>query len=394
MNRPDPDNGCAQPVTLFQISKEQLMRKLLKYGIALSFGAAFASAAHADVTVAVVGPMTGPYAAYGEQMKTGADQWAADINKAGGLLGQKVVVDARDDGCDPEKAVTVAGELATEKVAIVIGHFCSGASIPASRVYATENIVQISPASTNPKFTDERPGVGVMRVAGRDDQQGQIAGEFLAWRFRDQNVAVIDDGSAYGKGLADETRRFMNEAGKTEVLSATFENGQTDFSELVSKLKTANADAVYVGGYFPEAALIVKAMREQGMKTVLVSGDTFAADAYWDAAGDAAEGTLFTFSPDPRRGPDASSVVAEFKAGGVDPEGYVLFAYGALQAWAQAVDNADTVEFGPVVDALQKGTFRSVLGDFHFDDKGDVNLPSFVIYEWKDGSYDYYVASR
>lgn len=264
----------------------------------------------------------------------------------------------------------------------------------ASRVYATENIVQISPASTNPKFTDERPGVGVMRVAGRDDQQGQIAGEFLAWRFKDQKVAVIDDGSAYGKGLADETRRFMNEAGKTEVLSATFENGQTDFSELVSKLKTANADAVYVGGYFPEAALIVKAMREQGMKTVLVSGDTFAADAYWDAAGDAAEGTLFTFSPDPRRGPDASSVVAEFKAGGVDPEGYVLFAYGALQAWAQAVDNADTVEFGPVVDALQKGTFRSVLGDFHFDDKGDVNLPSFVIYEWKDGSYDYYVASR
>jgi branched-chain amino acid transport system substrate-binding protein len=370
------------------------MKNLLKYGIALSFGMAFAGAAHADITVAVAGPMTGPYGAYGAQIRAGADQWVADINKAGGLLGQKVVLEVKDDVCNPEKAVAVANEIANEKIAMVVGHLCSGSSIPASKIYADHHIIEISPASTNPKYTDERPGPGIMRVCGRDDQQGRIAGEFLAWRFKDKNVAMVDDKSDYGKGLVDETRKYMNKAGKKEVLSDAIDDGGKDYSALVGKLKAANVDVLYFGGYHPEAALIVKEMHDQGMKTTLVAGDALSTLAFWDVAGDAAEGTLMTFSPDPRRIPDAESVVAEFKAKGVEPEGYTLFSYGALQAWGQAVANAKTVDFDPVVAALQKGTFRSVLGDFHFNDKGDVNLPSFVIYEWKNGTYDYYVASK
>jgi branched-chain amino acid transport system substrate-binding protein len=370
------------------------MKNLLMCSAAISFAVAFAGAAHADITVAVVGPLTGAYGAYGAQMKAGADQWVADINKAGGLLGQKVVVEVKDDGCDPSQALTVANEVAGEKVAAVIGHFCSGTSIPASKIYADKHIIQISPASTNPKFTDERPGPGIMRVCGRDDQQGRTAGEFLAWRFKDNNVAIVDDKSDYGKGLADETRRYMNKAGKKEVLNDEYEDNGQDYSTLVGKLKTANIDVLYLGGYHPEAAIIVKEMRAQGMKTILMSGDTMITDAFWNAAGDAAQGTLVTFSPDPRRIADAETVVAEFKAKGVDPEGYTLFSYGALQAWAQAVDSAKTTDFDPVVAALEKGTFRSVLGDFHFNDKGDVNLPSYVVYEWKNGGYDYYVASK
>ena len=370
------------------------MRNMLRYGVALSVVMSFGGAAHAEITVAVAGPLTGPYATLGAEVKAGADQWAADVNKAGGLLGEKVVVAAKDDGCNPDQAVAVANELATEKVAVVIGHVCSAASISASKVYAARRIIEISPASTNPKFTDERPGIGIMRVCGRDDRQGRTAGEFVAWRFKDDRVAIADDMSDYGKGLADETRKVMNRAGKKEVLNAEFEPGRQDYSDLVGKLRAADIDVLYLGGYHPEAATILKEMRDRGMTTTLVSGDSLLKPAFWAAAGDAAQGTLVTFPPDPRRTANAASVVAEFRANRVDPEGYTLFAYGALQAWAQAVTAAKSIDFDSVVAALEKGTFRTVLGDFHFNDKGDVNLPSFVVYKWKDGGYDYYVNSQ
>ncbi|HET7715362.1 MAG TPA: branched-chain amino acid ABC transporter substrate-binding protein, partial [Bauldia sp.] len=240
------------------------MRKFLFAGAAFSAIVAFAGTASADITIATVGPMTGQYAAFGAQMKAGAEQAVADINAAGGVLGQQLVLEVGDDACDPKQAVAVANQLAGKGVALVAGHFCSGSSIPASAVYNDSNIIQISPASTNPKFTDERPGPGVFRVCGRDDQQGQVAGEFLAKNFADKNIAIIDDKSAYGKGLADETRKYMNEAGKTEVLNESYNAGEKDYSALVSKLKAANVDVLYVGGYHTEAGLIKRQMVDQG----------------------------------------------------------------------------------------------------------------------------------
>ena len=190
------------------------MKNLLKAGVALSFGLAMAGMAKADITIATVGPITGQYASFGAQMKAGAQQAVDDINAAGGVLGQKLVLEVGDDACDPKQAVAVANQLAAKGVAFVAGHFCSGSSIPASSVYADAGIIQISPASTNPKFTDERPGPGTFRVCGRDDQQGAVAGKFLADHFKGKNIAIIDDKSTYGKGLADQTRMALNARGR------------------------------------------------------------------------------------------------------------------------------------------------------------------------------------
>jgi branched-chain amino acid transport system substrate-binding protein len=365
------------------------MKHLLKAGIALSFGLAMAGAARADITIATAGPMTGQYATFGAQMKAGAEQAVADINAAGGVLGQKLVLEIGDDACDPKQAVAVANQMAGKQIALMAGHFCSGSSIPASAVYNDSGIIQISPASTNPKFTDERPGPGTFRVCGRDDQQGAVAGKFLADHFGDKNIAIIDDKSTYGKGLADETRKFMNAAGKKEVLDDSYNAGEKDYTALVSKLKAANVDVLYVGGYHTEAGLIVRQMRDQGMKTVLMSGDALVTDEYWQITGDAGEGTLMTFSPDPRKNPEAAPVVKEFKDKGIEPEGYVLYTYAAVQAWAQAATTAGSTDFDKVDAALSAGTFKTVLGDLSFDDKGDVTLPGYVIYEWKNGKYDY-----
>jgi branched-chain amino acid transport system substrate-binding protein len=365
------------------------MKRLIKAGIALSFGIAMSTAARADITIAVAGPMTGDLASFGAQLKAGAEQAVADINAAGGVLGEQLVLEIGDDACDPKQATAVAEQLAAKNVVFVAGHFCSGSSIPASAVYADAEIVQISPASTNPKFTDERPGPGVYRVCGRDDQQGIVAGGFLAEHFKDKKIAIIDDKSAYGKGLADETRKALNAAGVVEVMNESYNAGEKDYNALVSKLKAAGVEVLYVGGYHAEAGLIKRQMVEQGMDTLLVSGDALVTEEYWQITGDAGAGTLMTFSPDPAKDPANAAIVKVFTDKGIKPEGYVLYSYAALQVWSQAVAKAGTTNFAPVVATLNGSTFKSVLGDLSFDSKGDVKLPGYVFYEWKDGTYDY-----
>lgn len=363
------------------------MKKALLAGAAL--GLVLSSPALADIVVATAGPMTGQYASFGAQMKAGAEMAVEDINAAGGVLGEKLKLEIGDDACDPKQAVAVANQFAGQDVKLVAGHFCSGSSIPASAVYAEEGIIQISPASTNPTFTDQRPGPGIFRMCGRDDQQGDVAGQFLIDKFPDKKVAFIHDKTAYGQGLADATKAAYEKLGGKPALYEAYTAGEKDYTALVSKLKAEGVGVLYVGGYHTEAGLIVRQMREQGMDTVLISGDALVTDEHWAITGEAGEGTLMTFSPDPRKNPDAMPLVEKFRAKGVEPEGYVLYTYAAIQAWADAVKTAGTTDFDPVVKALNEGTFKTVLGESGFDDKGDVKLPGYVFYEWKNGTYDY-----
>ncbi len=364
------------------------MKKVLLAGVALTF--AMSGSAWADILIATAGPMTGQYASFGQQMKGGAEQAVADINKAGGVNGQMLKLEVGDDACDPKQAVAVANQFGGEGVVFVAGHFCSGSSIPASAVYSDENIVMISPASTNPKFTDERPGPGVFRTCGRDDQQGAVAGKFLMDHFKDKKIAFINDKTAYGKGLADATQAEFEKLGGKATMVESYTAGEKDYSALVSKLKQNGIQVLYIGGYHTEAGLIDRQMKQQNMDTVLMSGDALVTDEYWAITGKDGEGTLMTFSPDPRKNPEAKPVVDELLAAGKTAEGYALYTYAAIQAWAQAANNAKSVKFDPVVKALNSGSFKTVLGDLKFNDHGDVTLPGYVMYKWHDGKYDYY----
>lgn len=346
------------------------------------------TAAHAEIVIATAGPMTGPYAAFGEQMRRGAEMAVKDINAAGGVLGEQLVLKIGDDACDPRQAVAIANQFVNQEVKFVAGHFCSGSSIPASRVYNESDIIQISPASTNPQLT-EQGFENVFRTCGRDDQQGQIAGDYIADNYPGKKVAVVHDKQAYSKGLADETKKALNARGVEEAVYETITPGEKDYSALVTKLKQAGIEVLYYGGYHTEAGLIVRQMREQGMNTVLISGDALVTDEYWSITGDAGNGTLMTFGPDPRKNPAAQDVLKQFKDVGYEPEGYTLYTYGAIQAWAQAVEAAKTVDTGPVIEKLKSGTFKTVQGEYGFDEKGDVTAPGYVFYKWKDGKYGY-----
>jgi branched-chain amino acid transport system substrate-binding protein len=338
--------------------------------------------------IAIVGPITGQYASFGAQMKNGGEMAVADINAAGGVLGKKLDLSIGDDACDPKQAVAVANQMTGAGVKLVAGHYCSGSSIPASKVYAESDMVQISPASTNPTFTDDRAGPNIYRVCGRDDQQGGVAGKYLASHLGDKKIAFVQDKTAYGKGLADETKKAMNAAGKQEEMYEAITAGEKDYSALVSKLKQANIDVVYFGGYHTEAGLIIRQMRDQGMQTILMGGDALITQEFWSITGDAGEGTLMTFSPDPRKNPAAAEVVKRFKDKGIEPEGYVLYTYAALQAWKQAAEKAKSVEKDDIIKALNDTEFDTVIGKFKFNEKGDPNLPPYAVYRWSKGTYE------
>lgn len=361
------------------------MKRALLAGAALNL--VIAGAAFADITIGVAGPVTGQYASFGQQFRTGAEQAIADINAAGGVLGENLVLSMGDDACDPKQAVAVANQFASEGVPFVAGHFCSGSSIPASQVYADEQIVQISPASTNPDFTDKRPGEGIYRVCGRDDQQGAAAAAYIVEHFPDAKVAFINDKTAYGAGLANETQKAYEEAGKEAAMVESYTAGEKDYTALVTRMKEAGIDLVYVGGYHTEAGLILRQMRAQGMDTVLMSGDALVAEEYWAITGDAGAGTLMTFSPDPRLNESAAPIVAKLEEQGKSAEGYTLYTYAAIQAWAQAVEQAGSTEYDAVIQALDEGTFDTVIGELNFDEKGDVTLPGYAVFEWENGDY-------
>ena len=224
-------------------------------GLGLSMSTAPAQAE--DIPIAVAGPMTGQLAAFGEQLRRGSEMAVKDINAAGGVLGKQLKLVVGDDQCDPKQAVQVANDLASQGVVFVAGHFCSGSSIPASAVYAEEGILEITPASTNPAYTEESHAKGIttlFRTCGRDDKQGLFAGPWIAKTFPGKNVAVLDDRSAYGQGLASETAKNMEANGLKPAMRENYTAGEKDFSAIISKMKAAKIDVVYIGGYHPDSA--------------------------------------------------------------------------------------------------------------------------------------------
>jgi branched-chain amino acid transport system substrate-binding protein len=359
------------------------MKKITTFGFALGIAITIAGAATAQVKFGVGGPITGPSAATGAQMKNGVDQAAADINATGGILGQKISVSYGDDVSDPKQGVSVANKFAADGVKFVIGHYNSGVTIPSSEVYQENGILQITPASTNPTVT-ERKMWNIFRVCGRDDQQGQVAGEYIAKHFKGKKIAVVHDKTTYGKGLADEMKKTINKAGIKEVLYEGINTGEKDFSALVSKIKQSGADLIYWGGLYTEGGLIVRQMRDQGVKAPLMGGDGITSDEFASVGGPGVEGTLMTYGPDPRNKPDAKKVVEEFRAKKFEPEAYTLYSYAGVQIIKQAAEAAKSLDPKKVAEKMHSGMqFKTVLGDISYDKKGDITKLDYVMYIWK-----------
>ncbi|TIW50883.1 MAG: branched-chain amino acid ABC transporter substrate-binding protein [Mesorhizobium sp.] len=308
------------------------MRKSLLSAVALTALVAFSGSAWADILVGVAGPITGPNAAFGAQLQKGAEQ-------------------------------AVAG------------------------------ILEITPAATNPKFT-ERGMWNTFRTCGRDDQQGKVAGDYLAANFKDAKIAVIHDKTPYGQGLADETKKALAANGVTEAMYEGINVGDKDFSALIAKMKDAGVSVVYYGGLHTEAGLIIRQLADQGLKATFMSGDGIVSNELASIAGDAVDGTLMTFAPDPRKNPNAKELVEKFRAAGFEPEAYTLYSYAAMEIIAAAIAKTGSADDAQKVAETIKsaGPWKTTIGEIGYDAKGDITRPDYVMYTWKkgdDGKYTY-----
>ena len=370
------------------------MTRLTTLGLALAMSVAAAGHAAAQIKIAVGAPLTGGSAAFGAQIRQGTEQAVEDINAAGGILGQMVVLSPGDDRADPKEGVSVANKFAADGVKFVIGHFNSGVTMPASEVYQENGMLEITPAATNPKIT-ERGMWNIFRVCGRDDQQGVVAGALIAEQFKGKQVAIVHDKTTYGQGLAEETRKAINAKGLKEVFFEGINKDDKDFTALVSKLKSVKPDLVYWGGLHDTGGLILRQMRDQGLKAPMMGGDGMADDEFAAIAGPGAEGTLMTFSPDPRTNPKNKEIVDLFrKKRGFEPQAYTLYSYAAVQIIKQAAETAKSADPKKVADMMHSGkVFDTVLGEVAFDKKGDVTgytvagkaKDRYVLYTWKKG---------
>jgi branched-chain amino acid transport system substrate-binding protein len=265
----------------------------------------------------------------------------------------------------------------------VVGHFNSGVTMPASDVYAENGVLFITPSATNPKITDRKLW-DAFRTCGRDDQQGMVWAELARDKLKGKKIAVIHDKTTYGKGLADAALDNMHKFGVKEVLYEGVNTGEKDYSAIVSKIKASGADYLMWGGLHTEGGLILRQMRDQGMNTIMISGDGITDSEFASIGGPGVEGTLMTFGPEPRNNPNAKAAVDSFKAKGFDPQGYTLYSYAAVQIFKQAAEKANSLDPKKVAEVMHSGMpFHTVIGDISYDKKGDRTTVDYVWYVWK-----------
>ncbi|MDA9431833.1 ABC transporter [Bradyrhizobium sp. CCBAU 51627] len=354
-------------------------------GAALLFCAlAGPSARGSEIKIAVADPMTGSSAAFGAQMRDGAAA-AVEVLNVSGLLpdNAKVVLSVADDACDPRQAVAVANKLTTERVLLVVGHFCSSSSIPASDIYAEAGIVQVSPGSSTPQLTD-RGLETVFRICGRDDQQGTVAAEYIHMNYPNENIAVLDDKSTAGKGIADVVEARLHRFGR-QVTRQSYVAGEKDFRALVSRMKKDRVRVAYIGGYHTEIGLFLRQASEAKADFRVMANDPLMTSEFWAITGSTGNDTLFTFMPDPAGNANAAGAVAGLKASSRSAEGYTLYAYAAVQAWAEAVYRSGSFDPARVASALRSRPIDTVVGPVRFDKKGDNSASGFLVYRWRNG---------
>jgi branched-chain amino acid transport system substrate-binding protein len=362
------------------------MQRKIIVGLASLAMLGLATSAQADITIGLVAPVTGPVAAYGDQVRNGAQAAVDTINEAGGILGEKVVLQIADDAGDPKQGVSSANLLVGEGVKYVVGPVTSGVAIPASDVFAENGVLMVTPTATAPELT-ARGLTNVLRTCGRDDQQAEVAANYVLKNMKDKRIAVIHDKGTYGQGLADAFKAAINAGGITEVEYNSLTPGEKDLSALITRLKAANVEVVYFGGYHPEGGLLARQLNDIGVKATIIGGEGLSNTEYWAIGNEAAAGTLFTNASDALKNPASAGAVKVLQAKNIPPEAFTLNAYAAVEVLKAGIEKAGSAEDpAAVATALKSGEpIATAIGSLTYGESGDLTSPSFSLFKWQDG---------
>lgn len=336
------------------------------------------------VTLAIAGPMVGTSFSVGVQYKVGVS--AALQTLPEGLLGRPVHVKTYDDGCNSSIAEKVALDLVQDPPAVVIGHSCSMATIVAAPIYARHQVLQITPASTNPKVTGM--GIGtIFRMIGRDDVQGELAVERIATRHAGKRIGVFYFHGDYSMGL---TRTAMEGLARHDIKPVKAIMGTASASSyggIIQEFTDAGVEVLYLVGGALDSGVFLRQARQMDALFHVISSDTLVSKVFIEAAGAAGEGVPFTFPPEAAKLSTSQPAVAAIRASGLEPVGYTLLAYAAAQTWIEGVRRANSFDAGRVAAAIRSGPIETILGPVSFDEKGDIQTtyPPFSWYAWKGG---------
>jgi branched-chain amino acid transport system substrate-binding protein len=357
--------------------------------IALALGSLLlASTAYAADTIKIgmPQPMTGPNTQYGTQIQAGALTAIDVINAKGGVKGKKLEAILIDDGCEPKQAVPAANRVVNSGAKFAVAHACSGVAVPAVNVYEQEGIVAITPGATSPLVTDTIKPHFFFRTIGRDDQQGPYAASYIAKTLKPKKVAVLHDKQTYGSGVATQVKNGLDKEGVNVALFEGINVGDSDYSAVITKLKSAGVDLVYFGGYHPELGLLLRQAREQGLNVQFMGPEGTANQDLVAIAGPAIDGLLVTLPADFTKRPGNEGIVQAFNNAKRDPDGaFQMPAYAAVQILAKAIE-AVGEDSAKVADYLHSNTFDTGIGKVEYDSKGDLKDFEFAVFKWdKDG---------
>jgi len=361
--------------------------KLALACIAAAVALAGCSKQSSDIKIGHVGPITGGIAHLGKDNENGARLAIEQANEAKIKLGGKevkFVLLAEDDQADPKVGTTVAQKLVDAKVAGVVGHLNSGTSIPASPLYNGAGIPVISGSATNPKLTEQGYKTQ-FRVVGRDDQQGPAIASYLANYNKPKTVAVIDDATAYGEGIANEVEKTLKAAGIAVLPREKGTDKTTDWKAVLTKLKGRNPDAIFFGGMDATGGPLMKQGRELGISAVFAFGDGACTEEMAKLAGLAAEGLLCSQAGIPVAAADKSFLEAYKKKFNVDPILYAPFTYDSANLLIAAMKKADSPDPAKYLPELAKITYKGATGEISFDAKGDRKDAEMTIFTMQGG---------
>ena len=366
------------------------MRRFVLAILVLTLGLTLSAvgAASADtLKIGSMSPLTGPYAADGNDIKQGVETAIAVFMEEGGIPGfDKIELSPQDTACDPRQAVAAANKLLNEQVTAVVGAYCSSSTIPSSEVLAEEDIIQITPASTNPKVT-ERGLKYMFRMCGRDDDQGPAAVNFMKDYLKAKTLYIVDDKTTYSQGLADNVRMNAEKAG-IKVLSHDHVNqGDKDFSAVLTKVKDAKPDVFYVclQNSATGSLMMIQAKR-MGIKASCVSQDAVFHPQLLEIGKDAAEGLYLTYGFQDQEKPEYKAFLDKYKPKYGDPGSYSAYAYDSAMSYLKAVKAAGTTDPEKVRAAMLKLDYEGASKHVKFLDNGDSGS-EYIVYVVKDGAF-------
>lgn len=341
------------------------------------------------IKLGVAGPHSGDLASYGIPTVKAAELVVKEVNAKGGVLGKKVELLVEDDVCKPEVATNTATKLLSNKVDVVLGHICSGATRAAMGIYKDSKIIAMSPSATNPALTQSGDYPNFYRTIASDDAQAKLEVDFALEVLKVKKIAVLHDKGDYGKGLAEFAKGFLEKSPQAKVvLYEGITPGAVDYSAVVQKIKRSQAEAVIFGGYHPEASKIVSQMRKKRMKTIFISDDGVKDETFIKVAQKYAEGVYATGPKDVSNNPMAiAATEAHKKAYGQDPGAFFLNAYAATLALLNGIEQAGSTDYDAVENALRTKFVETPLGKIRFDERGDAVGVGFSMYQVQNGVF-------